>query len=236
MPDQGPPVIGHDGKLHKKPRMLSQIDTASRYSIYSEFFVTEDAATARCAGAAATTRCPASTSARRSTSASHVSHLRNPALIVGQNPVNSASRHRVHGNQEGRHFHGHYGEYIYMQLYVFADGFLLSATLNTAERATGSLALEDLERVIAELRARWPDVEITIRGDSGFCRNEIMKMCEDNEGLHYVLGLAQNSRLREEVADPMTKARRMLEETGESAASRSVPPRYCWPVAFATAC
>ena len=128
-----------------------------------------------------------------------------------------ATDDRVHGNQEGRHFHGHYGEYIYMPLYIFADGFLLSATLNTAERAPGSLALEDLERVVAELRARWPDVEITIRGDSGFCRDEIMKMCEDNEGLHYVLGLAQNSRLREEVADAMAEARVMLEETGESA-------------------
>ena len=122
----------------------------------------------------------------------------------------------IHGEQEGRFFHGFYGHYCYLPLYVFCGEFLLGATLHTADVAPGKRAVEELERIISQIQARWPDVRIVVRGDSGFCNDEVMTWCEEG-GIDYILGLAQNSRLRDEIRDEMAAARAEHERTGEDA-------------------
>jgi hypothetical protein len=122
----------------------------------------------------------------------------------------------VHGEQEGRFFHGFYGHYCYLPLYVFCGEFLLGATLHTADVAPGKRAVEELERIVSQIRARWPDVRIVVRGDSGFCNDEVMSWCEDG-GIDFILGLAQNPRLRAEIRDEMAAARAEHERTGEDA-------------------
>ncbi len=127
-----------------------------------------------------------------------------------------ATDDEVHGEQEGRHFNGFYGHYCYLPLYVFCGEFLLGATLNTADVAPGKQAVEELERIVAQILARWPDVRIIVRGDSGFCNDEIMAWCE-RDGIDYILGLAKNSRLSAEIADEMAAAKAEHERTGEKA-------------------
>jgi len=122
----------------------------------------------------------------------------------------------IHGEQEGRHFHGFYGHYCYLPLYVFCGEFLLGATLNTADVAPGKQAVEELERIVAQIFARWPDVRIIVRGDSGFCNDEIMAWCEAS-GIDYILGLAKNSRLSAEIANEMVAAKAEHARTGEKA-------------------
>ncbi len=122
----------------------------------------------------------------------------------------------IHGEQEGRHFHGFYGHYCYLPLYVFCGEFLLGAALNTADVAPGKQAVEELERIVAQILARWPDVRIIVRGDSGFCNDEIMAWCEAG-GIDYILGLAKNSRLSAEIADEMAAAKAEHAHTGEKA-------------------
>jgi Transposase DDE domain group 1 len=122
----------------------------------------------------------------------------------------------IHGNQEGRFFHGFYDEYCYLPLYTFCGNALLGAALHTADKQPAAHAVEELERIIAQILARWPDVSIIVRGDSGFCRDELMRMCEDN-GLFYVFGLQKNSRLVDEIAEEMEQARAEFEKTNEPA-------------------
>ncbi len=122
----------------------------------------------------------------------------------------------IHGEQEGCHFHGFYGHYCYLPLYVFCGEFLLGAALNTADVAPVKNAVEELERIVAQILARWPDVRIIARGDSGFCNDEIMAWCEQ-DGIDYILGLAKNSRLSAEIADEMAAAKAEHARTGEKA-------------------
>lgn len=122
----------------------------------------------------------------------------------------------VHGQQEGRFFHGFYGHYCYLPLYVFCGEFLLGATLHTADVAPGKHAVEELERIVAQVHARWPQARIVVRGDSGFCNDEVMSWCEEN-GVDFILGLAKNSRLSGEIAEEMAQAQAESEQTGEEA-------------------
>jgi len=105
-----------------------------------------------------------------------------------------ATDDRVHGNQEGRFFHGYYGDYCFLPLYVFCGDQLLVAWLRPSniDASAGSLAV--LKRLVERIRAAWPDVQIIMRGDSGFCRWKLMDWCEKN-AVHYILGLARNPRL-----------------------------------------
>ena len=116
----------------------------------------------------------------------------------------------VHGNQEGRFFHGYYGQYCYMPLYIFCGDFLLGAKLRIADIDGAAGSVGELKRIVARIRHRWPKVEITIRGDSGFARDEIMSWCEVNK-VKYVLGLAKNSRLMSAIESEMDKARQRCE-------------------------
>lgn len=111
----------------------------------------------------------------------------------------------VHGHQEARFFHGFYGHYCYLPLYIVCGSQVLAARLRPADQDPGAGALPELERVVAGLRARWPRVRIVVRGDSGFCREAMMAWCE-REQVDYALGLARNARLSGRIEAPLARA------------------------------
>jgi hypothetical protein len=119
----------------------------------------------------------------------------------------------LHGAQEGRFFHGYYGHYCYLPLYVFCGKHLLVARLRPSNIDGAAGAKGELERLVGHVREAWPGVEILVRADSGFCREELMAWCEEN-GVEYVLGLARNSRLEAEIAPAMERAQIAHEITG----------------------
>jgi hypothetical protein len=100
----------------------------------------------------------------------------------------------LHGHQEGRFFHGYYDGYCYLPLYIFCGEHLLVAKLRRANIDGAAGAREEVERVVAQIRARWPATRIVLRADSGFCREELMSWCEQNR-VDYLFGLAKNARL-----------------------------------------
>ena len=112
----------------------------------------------------------------------------------------------IHGHQEGYFFHGYYKEYCYLPLYIFCGEQLLCAKLRTADRDAADGTLEEMQRIIERIRARWPNVKITLRADSGFCRDALMTWCESN-GVKYVFGLARNKRLEAQLTYEMGAAR-----------------------------
>lgn len=111
----------------------------------------------------------------------------------------------IHGTKEGRFFHGYYGNYCYLPLYIFAGDFLLCAKLRTSGIDASEGALEEVERIVARIRARWPATRIVLRADSGFARNCLMTWCEDN-GVDFVFGPARNKRLEEMIAADSRRA------------------------------
>jgi len=123
----------------------------------------------------------------------------------------------LYGNQEGRYFHGYYAEYCYLPLYIFSGEHLLCARLRTADEDPARGVLAELTRIIEQLRAAWPEVRIIVRGDSGFCREEIMSFCEDHRQLEYVFGLAKNSRLIQTIETEMAEAQQIYQSTQKSA-------------------
>lgn len=122
----------------------------------------------------------------------------------------------VHGQQEGRFFHGYYNEYCYLPLYIFCGEYLLCARLRPSNIDASAGALEEIERIVAQIRQVWPEVQIILRGDSGFCRDQIMAWCEAN-GVEYVLGLAKNKRLVAAIGGQLQQAKRDFEQTGKAA-------------------
>lgn len=121
----------------------------------------------------------------------------------------------LHGNQEGRFFHGYYKEYCYLPLYIFCDDFLLCARLRQSNGDAAAGTVEELSRIVSQIRQAWGEVEITIRADSGFCREAIMAWCETNQ-VDYLLGLAKNERLKKEIEDGLNEAKSEYERTGHS--------------------
>ena len=122
----------------------------------------------------------------------------------------------LHGHQEGRFFHGYYGCYCYLPLYIFCGEHLLCARLRPSNRDGAAGSIEELERIVGQLRRRWPKVRIHIRGDSGFCRESVMRWCEEHD-LGYVLGLARNARLVRALGTAMCEARSVHRHTGNPA-------------------
>ena len=114
-----------------------------------------------------------------------------------------AMGHRVHGAQEGRHFNAYYDDYCYLPLYAFVGDFPLWAQLRTAEHEAAHGVVPALEKIVAALRRRCRRARILVRGDSGFCREEIMAWCE----VYYCLGLAKNSVLHETLEPALARAR-----------------------------
>jgi hypothetical protein len=121
----------------------------------------------------------------------------------------------IHGMQEGRFFHGYYGNYCYLPLYIFCGDHLLSARLRTSDRDGSDGAKEEVERIVNQIRKKWPLVRIIRRGDSGFCREELMAWCEGH-GVDYVFGLAKNKRLKAELLEAMAEAKAEHAKTGKS--------------------
>jgi Transposase DDE domain group 1 len=111
----------------------------------------------------------------------------------------------LHGHQEGRFFHGYYDCYCYLPLYVFCGRHLLAATLRRSNIDASAGALAVVERIVSQIRARWPRVEILLRADSGFARDELMAWCEANR-VDYLFGLARNERLVGAIADELAGA------------------------------
>ena len=122
----------------------------------------------------------------------------------------------LHGKQEGRFFHAYYGHYCYLPLYIFCGEFLLCARLRPSNIDGAAGCVEEVERIVAQIRQAWPEVKITLRGDSGFCREALMSWCERHQ-VDYVLGLAQNERLKEEIAPELEQAAEQYHRTGQAA-------------------
>lgn len=110
----------------------------------------------------------------------------------------------VHGHQENRFFHGYYDGYCFLPLYVFCGSRLLVAYLRPADRDPARHTAAILKLLTKRLREAWPDVQITLRGDSGFCRWRLMRWCDHND-VRYILGLARN-RVLERHATPSLEA------------------------------
>jgi hypothetical protein len=122
----------------------------------------------------------------------------------------------LHGEQEGRFFHGHYDGYCYLPLYVFCGRHLLLAKQRLANVAGSAGAVEEMARIVAQIRQRWPRVRITLRADSGFANDGLMGWCEAN-CVDYVFGLARNVRLEAALAEPLAEARRRCLASGKPA-------------------
>lgn len=122
----------------------------------------------------------------------------------------------LHGKQEGRFFHGYYGHYCYLPLYIFCGEFLLCARLRSSNIDASAGSVEELQRIVAQIRSVWSGVRIMVRGDSGFCREELMAWCEA-EGVDYLLGLAKNERLKAEIVKEKEEAKAQYQETGRAA-------------------
>ncbi len=122
----------------------------------------------------------------------------------------------LHGHQEGRFFHGYYGCYCYLPLYIFSGEHLLCARLRPSNQDGAAGSVAELERIVAQLRRHWPKTRIHIRADSGFCRDWLMKWCEDND-IGYVLGLARNARLTRVLGKTMHQAHEAYLRTGKAA-------------------
>jgi hypothetical protein len=122
----------------------------------------------------------------------------------------------LHGHQERRFFHGYYDSYCYLPLYIFCGDQLLCARLRPADQDGATGAADEVARIVAQVRQQWPHTQIIVRADSGFCREELMRWCEDNQ-VDYVLGLARNDRLRELLQGQMREARQQYETTGKAA-------------------
>ena len=122
----------------------------------------------------------------------------------------------LHGKQEGRFFHAYYGHYCYLPLYIFCGEFLLCARLRPSNIDGSAGSLQELQRIIPQIRAVWPAVRLLVRGDSGFCREELMAWCEA-ENVEYLLGLAKNDRLKAEISKEMQAAKAQYQETGHAA-------------------
>jgi len=122
----------------------------------------------------------------------------------------------LHGDQEGRFFHGYYDHYCYLPLYIFSGEHLLCARLRQANIDASAGALSEIQRIVEQIRQHWPQVCITLRGDSGFCRDELMSWCEDHQ-VEFVFGFARNARLRTLVADALAEAAQQWEQTQKPA-------------------
>jgi hypothetical protein len=122
----------------------------------------------------------------------------------------------LHGNQEGRFFHGYYDCYCYLPLYIFCGRYLLAAKLRRANVDAASGAVEETARIVAEIRRRWPRVRILLRGDSGFCRDALMAWCEAHQ-VDYVFGLARNERLEQALTSEVITATIESLRTGKPA-------------------
>src|SRR5579859_6892066 len=122
----------------------------------------------------------------------------------------------LYGHQPERFFHGYYDSYCYLPLYIFAGDQLLCARLRPANQDAASGAVEEVRRIVAQLRRRWPEVKIVLRADSGFCREALMAWCEQNH-VDYLFGMAVNKRLRKIIGAELHQAKIEHQASGKPA-------------------
>jgi hypothetical protein len=140
-------------------------------------------------------------------------HARAPKQIVLDL---DATDDPLHGHQEGRFFHGYYDCYCYLPLYVFCGRHLLAAKLRPSNIDASAGAVEEVARIVGQIRARWPRTRILLRADSGFAREALMAWCEHNR-VDFVFGLARNARLVEEIGGELIEAEAEAASTGKPA-------------------
>ena len=138
------------------------------------------------------------------------SHERAPKQIILDL---DATDDPLHGMQEGRFFHGYYDCYCYLPLYVFCGRHLLLAKLRRADKDAAAGTVEEVARLVARIRARWPNTRIILRADSDFARDELMAWCEAND-VKYLLGLPRNERLLAEIAPELERVAAKSARTG----------------------
>ena len=124
-----------------------------------------------------------------------------------------ASDDPLHGNQEGRFFHGYYDCYCYLPLYVICGNDVVCARLRRSNIDASHGSVEELERIVGQIRKHWPEVQILVRGDSAFAREALMHWCEGHE-VDYVFGLAKNSRLEAALAPTFERTEALCAEQG----------------------
>jgi hypothetical protein len=122
----------------------------------------------------------------------------------------------LHGHQEGRFFHGYYDCYCYLPLYVFCGRHLLAAKLRRSDIDASAGSVEQVARIVRQIRVRWPYVRVLLRADSGFAREALMAWCENNR-VDYVFGLARNARLVAVIEQELATARAAAEKSGQPA-------------------
>ena len=121
----------------------------------------------------------------------------------------------LHGGQEDRFYHGYYGHYCYLPLYIMSGNHVLRARLRPANQDASAGCWKELAPVVERVRRQWPEVKIIVRADSGFCREGLMLWCEQNK-VDYVLGMARNKTLLELILDPLEQARTGFAATGKA--------------------
>jgi hypothetical protein len=141
------------------------------------------------------------------------SHLNPPVEIILDVDTTDLP---LHGKQEGRFFHGYYDHYCYLPLYIFCGEQVLCARLREANQDAAVGSLQEVQRIVTQIRTAWPAVKIILRGDSGFCRNALMNWCENND-VDFVFGLARNQRLRKIIGAEMHEAIAQWKQTGKPA-------------------
>jgi hypothetical protein len=141
------------------------------------------------------------------------SHRKAPSSIVLDLDATDTP---LHGKQEGRFFHGYYNHYCYLPLYIFCGDQLLCARLRPSNMDASAGSLQEVQPIVAQIRKAWPNTQIILRADSGFCREELMAWCEQH-AVDYVLGFARNRRLRRKIAKQMRQAQKEQQRTGQPA-------------------
>jgi len=122
----------------------------------------------------------------------------------------------LHGHQSGRFFHGYYKNYCYLPLYIFCGEHLLCAKLRPSDIDAAAGSVKQVARIVERIRDRWPGVRIILRGDSGFCRENLMRWCEDHQ-VDYLFGLAKNNRLTRILGKELHEAKCAFEATEQPA-------------------
>jgi hypothetical protein len=122
----------------------------------------------------------------------------------------------LHGHQEERFFHGYYDTYCYLPLYVFCGRHLLAAKLRPANIDASAGSIEEVARIVARIRQRWPRVRILLRADSGFAREALMAWCENNS-VDFLFGLAKNARLNVEIETELAAVQEQSQRSGKPA-------------------
>jgi hypothetical protein len=127
----------------------------------------------------------------------------------------------THGQQPLSFFNAHYDSYIYFPLLVFdGEGRLAGMRLRPGNAGNSRFAAPLMARLVRKLKARFPRARILVRADGGFCTPRFLEAMEqlDHElgGVHYVVGLPQNSRLLDLSRGWMKDAADEAHATGES--------------------